>query len=103
MPRKPYRRPESDAIGKTNGEKIHRIYGAFVYNVIDIPIAAGILYAFSGFLLHPTIAGATMAFRSLSTVSNSLGLIIDSSSADQAVLKKYTINNIKIKNENKTV
>jgi cation transport ATPase len=48
------------------------LFWAFFYNVIMIPLAAGALYPFTGFLLNPLIAGVSMAFSSVSVVGNSL-------------------------------
>jgi len=46
------------------------LWGAFIYNGIGVPIAAGVLYPFIGLLLNPMIAGAAMALSSVTVVSN---------------------------------
>ena len=46
------------------------LWGAFLYNIIGIPIAAGVLFPFTGMLLNPMIAAAAMALSSITVVSN---------------------------------
>ena len=50
------------------------LFWAFIYNIIGIPVAAGLLYPINGFLLDPMIAGVAMALSSVSVVANSLRL-----------------------------
>jgi len=60
-------------ISKYTMKKIRQnLFWAFFYNVIGIPVAMGVLYPFTGFLLNPLVAGGAMAFSSVSVVSNSL-------------------------------
>ena len=67
--------PEAIRLSKQTVATIKQnLFWAFIYNLIGIPIAAGILYPINGFLLNPMIAGAAMALSSVSVVSNSLRL-----------------------------
>jgi Cu+-exporting ATPase len=50
------------------------LFFAFIYNVLGVPIAAGLLYPFFGLLLSPMIASAAMTFSSVSVISNALRL-----------------------------
>lgn len=50
------------------------LFWAFIYNIIGIPVAAGLLYTYNGFLLNPMLAAAAMSFSSVSVVSNALRL-----------------------------
>ncbi|MDN3475103.1 heavy metal translocating P-type ATPase [Pseudoalteromonas sp. APC 3355] len=63
----------ADAIAVSNATISNikqNLFGAFIYNVAGIPIAAGVLYPFFGILLNPVVAGAAMALSSLTVVSN---------------------------------
>jgi len=65
--------PAAIQLSKQTVRTIHQnLFWAFIYNIIGIPLAAGILYPFNGFLINPMIAGATMALSSVSVVGNSL-------------------------------
>ena len=54
----------------TIGNIKQNLFGAFIYNVAGIPLAAGVLYPFFGLLLNPVVAGAAMALSSLTVVTN---------------------------------
>jgi Cu+-exporting ATPase len=59
------------AISKATLRNIKQnLAGAFFYNMAGVPVAAGVLYPFFGLLLSPVIAGAAMAFSSLTVVTN---------------------------------
>lgn len=63
--------------GRTVRTIRQNLFWAFIYNLIGIPIAAGLLYPVNGFLLDPMLAGAAMALSSISVVGNSLRLKFD--------------------------
>jgi Cu2+-exporting ATPase len=67
--------PTAIRLSKYTSQAIRQnLFWAFIYNLIGIPVAAGILYPVNGFLLDPMWAGAAMAFSSISVVANSLRL-----------------------------
>ena len=50
------------------------LFFAFIYNAVGVPVAAGLLYPFTGWLPNPMIAGAAMALSSVSVIGNALRL-----------------------------
>jgi len=50
------------------------LFWAFAYNLLGLPLAAGVFYPFTGWLLHPMFAGAAMSLSSITVVSNALRL-----------------------------
>lgn len=71
--------PEAIKLSKLTVRTIKQnLFWAFIYNIIGIPIAAGILFPVNGFILNPMIAGAAMALSSVSVVGNSLWLKLKS-------------------------
>ncbi len=67
--------PEAIRLSQLTIRTIHEnLFWAFIYNLIGVPVAAGVFYPINGFLLNPMIGGAAMAFSSVSVVTNSLRL-----------------------------
>lgn len=84
--------PEAIRLSKLTVRTIKQnLFWAFIYNLIGVPVAAGVLYPINGFLLNPMIAGAAMALSSVSVVTNSLRLKtkkINYSPSKNKVMKK---------------
>ncbi len=58
-------------ISRATMRNVHQnLFGAFIYNVLGVPVAMGLLYPFTGLLLSPLIAAAAMAFSSVTVVTN---------------------------------
>ena len=67
--------PDAIRLSKQTVRLIYQnLFWAFIYNVIGIPLAAGVLFPINGLLLNPMLASAAMAFSSVSVVLNSLRL-----------------------------
>jgi Cu2+-exporting ATPase len=91
--------PEALKLSKLTTQTIRQnLFWAFFYNLIAVPIAAGVLYPINGFLLNPMIGGIAMAFSSVSVVCNSL-LLKRKKIGDEIEINQKTINNKVMKKE----
>lgn len=91
--------PEAFKLSRLTTKTIRQnLFWAFFYNVIAVPIAAGILYPINGFLLNPMIGGMAMAFSSVSVVGNSL-LLKRKKIGEETEIHQESINNTVMKKE----
>lgn len=91
--------PSAIKLSRLTVKTIHQnLFWAFVYNIIGIPVAAGVLYPLWGFMLNPMIAGAAMALSSVSVVSNSLRLRTKSVTASNSLKELKFKTNINCNN-----
>ncbi|MBR1595324.1 MAG: heavy metal translocating P-type ATPase [Phocaeicola sp.] len=91
--------PEAFKLSRLTTKTIRQnLFWAFFYNVIAVPIAAGILYPINGFLLNPMIGGIAMAFSSVSVVGNSL-LLKRKKIGEETEIHQESINNTVMKKE----
>ncbi len=89
--------PEALKLSQLTTKTIRQnLFWAFFYNVIAVPIAAGILYPINGFLLNPMIGGMAMAFSSVSVVGNSL-LLKRKKIGEETEIHQESINNTVMK------
>lgn len=91
--------PEALKLSRLTTRTIRQnLFWAFFYNLLAVPIAAGILYPINGFLLNPTIGGIAMAFSSVSVVCNSL-LLKRKKIDEETNLNQESINETMMKKE----
>ena len=91
--------PEALKLSRLTTKTIRQnLFWAFFYNVIAVPVAAGILYPINGFLLNPMIGGMAMAFSSVSVVGNSL-LLKRKKIGEETEIHQESINNTVMKKE----
>ena len=91
--------PEAFKLSRLTTKTIRQnLFWAFFYNVIAVPVAAGILYPINGFLLNPMIGGIAMAFSSVSVVGNSL-LLKRKKIGEETEIHQESINNTVMKKE----
>jgi len=91
--------PEALKLSRLTTKTIRQnLFWAFFYNMIAVPVAAGILYPINGFLLNPMIGGMAMAFSSVSVVGNSL-LLKRKKIGEETEIHQESINNIVMKKE----
>ena len=91
--------PEALKLSQLTTKTIRQnLFWAFFYNLIAVPVAAGILYPINGFLLNPMIGGMAMAFSSVSVVGNSL-LLKRKKIGEETEIHQESINNTVMKKE----
>lgn len=91
--------PEAFALSHLTVRTIKQnLFWAFIYNIIGVPVAAGVLYPICGFMLNPMVAGAAMAMSSVCVVANSLrikkrrtGILLDKNSYISIMEKSYSV------------
>ncbi|MEP5980993.1 MAG: Cu+ exporting ATPase, partial [Marinobacter alexandrii] len=92
--------PDAIEISRATVKNIHQnLFGAFVYNSLGIPVAAGLLYPMWGILMSPILAGAAMSLSSVTVVSNANRLrLFKTSQHPEQVPAQFDQNSYEVRN-----